>query len=414
MNRSFEKKLPKKLRVLEFVNACAPADSVKGKPLPFDRLDPGVFERLCCQLVYGKYEDKSDDISIHMIGEKGQAQYGADIFVQRDSEGESIIELFEVKRVERFYPSDYEKVIDRFVQNFDKWKRPKRFTMIISSPLSAAVIQKWISKAEYELEDSIKLSIWSLDRLLEEIEEQMHLVFEYFDKSWVEHYCGAVGLYHFEKYGVFGFEESPHWDEYQDEYVKMSGEVFIVQNDHVRLQAFLPSFRRNGCSCFVVFRNKRFEHVLMTIEHEELLDTYFVGCGSPAAEGVRKFLIQSHANSNEYICDISNCRISLSSEEAEAFCAAMDIFFDAYSGSVLDLETAYESVDFPTYEEGLEDVPLLVLPLSVWGLVRRFINVYDVLDGDSDWHIFNSPGVWLNVFTRHKTNEMRHYVAVAH
>src|SRR5262245_50338809 len=109
----------------------------------------------------------------------------------------------------------------------------------------------------------------------------------------MERLFGEEGLAHFEKYGYYEFEESSSWVNYSEPSQREYGEYFdffSVQNEHIKIQGFLPSLTEDRASCLVELRNGRFSHVMVTLGHRELVNTYFQGYETPLGAGRRKFL----------------------------------------------------------------------------------------------------------------------------
>ncbi|MDO9052311.1 MAG: hypothetical protein Q7U37_00005 [Gallionella sp.] len=100
MRNNLDHLLPEYLRQIEIEKHPHPASKDETE-LPFNKLDPLIFQRFCCELLYNEFSqlDKSDGIvSVEPIGDSGQKQYGADIFVKRVTPSGEIYELYEVKR----------------------------------------------------------------------------------------------------------------------------------------------------------------------------------------------------------------------------------------------------------------------------------------------------------------------------
>ncbi|MDP1939899.1 MAG: hypothetical protein Q8K54_04485, partial [Gallionella sp.] len=229
------------------------------------------------------------------------------------------------------------------------------------------------------------------------------LVYEFFDIAWVEKLFGKNARWHFEQYGIYNFEESPAWLKYDKQVNEEIGDSFIIQNDHVKINGYLPTLRSNSASCLIELRNGRFSHVLLTLKHIQLVETYFEGHYTPIESKQRQFLLPSD---EEYFCDIGNCRIKISSAEANAICNAFDYFWDMYSCRVESIEKAWQSTQFEILPGLDQDVPLLTIKRSLWTLLLEFSHAHDVYDTEGGWAIFDSCPNWLKIYTREKTERL--------
>src|SRR5471030_689246 len=96
--------LPKPLREVRIARDSLPVTR-DDKLLPYEGLDFGQFELFCCELVNRNLENEGPNtkiIRIEPLANDGQSQYGADIFIEKNRNGETWIELIEVKRVKEF------------------------------------------------------------------------------------------------------------------------------------------------------------------------------------------------------------------------------------------------------------------------------------------------------------------------
>lgn len=403
MRKNLDYLLPQYLRQIEIGKHPPPASKDETE-LPFNKLDPLVFQRFCCEFLYGEFSqlDKSDEVvSIEPIGESGQKQYGADIFVKRVTPTGEIYELYEVKRVERFSKSDYLEAVNRFVLNYQKWKfKPARFYVITATNLKAEDIAEWQGSAQKLSSIDVEYGFITPSILNRNVRKFPFLVFQFFDVAWVEKLFGRDARWHLEQYGIYNFEESPAWLKYDKPVEEEIGDAFIIHNDHVKINGHLPTLRSNSASCLVELRNGRFSHVLLTLKHLQLVETYFEGHYTPIGFKQRKFLLPCD---EEYFCDIGNCRIKISAAEANAICHAFDCFWGMYSHRVEAIEKAWQSTQFEILPGLDQDVPLLTIKRSLWTLLLEFSHAHDVYDAEGEWAIFDSLPNWLRIYTRKRT-----------
>jgi hypothetical protein len=128
--------------------------------------------------------------------------------------------------------------------------------------------------------------------------------------------------------------------------------------------------------------------------------TYFEGHYTPIESKQRNFLLPCDG---EYFCDIGNCRIKISSSEANAICHAFDRFWDMYSHRVEAIEKAWQSTQFEILPGLDQDVPLLTIKRSLWAILLEFSHAHDVYSAEGSWAIFDSLPNWLRIYTRKRT-----------
>jgi hypothetical protein len=405
LNKKLEHLLPKYLRELNVARA-EPPSTRDDKKLPYDRMPPGQFELFCCELLQREFalaDSFIKIINIEPLAGTGHGQYGADIFVEKSNGNETWVAVYEVKRVKGFGKAGYKDALKRFVDRLPQWKlNIKEFTVISSEFLTSALIAEWKGGASRTLAPNIELYIWSSWQLDEKVKRHPALVFKYFDPAWMERFFGEEGLAHFEKYGYYEFEESASWVNYsepsQGEYTDL--DLFSVQNGHIRISGFLPSLTEDRATCYVELRNGKFSHVMVILGHRQLVNIYFQGYETPLASGERKFLQELFGQKGLWICDLGNCRITLSQPEAECLCDAFDAFYKAYERRLKDREETWKSKHFSLVSGMGSAVPLLEVKRGLLNLLREFACAHNAFDTDTEWSIFDASGNGLKIFTQ--------------
>lgn len=375
--------------------------------LPFERIAPADFERFCCELVYKKaLEPGNEVLDVFPIGVSGQKQYGADIFVREHSGSRDKFVLYEVKRVKSYSLSEYRKAVDRFLKNYDNWGFDvTEFNLFVSENISVEHIALWQSEAAKLSNKSISYKIIPSSTLNRWIKNFPELVYKYFHPSWTELLFGKSAIWHLENYGIFGFEEPASWIGYRGVEKHIYGDSLAYKNDHVRIHAFLPSLEKNSASCFIEFRNGRFSHVMITLDHRQIVKEYFSGAKIPIPNSTRPFLLRA-VNGEGYFCDLGNCRIKLSANEAKSLCEAFDVFWEEYKRRVNDIEEAWRSKYFNCNSKSSEDIPLLRIKRGLWSLLLDFAECHDFFNTTGDWSLFDSCPGWLKIYTGNASKDM--------
>jgi hypothetical protein len=385
----------------------APATALENE-LPFGLLEPRIFERFCCDLVYKRVELNlgSDVVDVLPIGVSGQKQYGADIFVKDNSNTQGGITLYEVKRVKSYTLGEYRKTLDRFLNNYDHWGvEISEFNLFVAEDISAQDIALWQSEAGKISNRPISFRVIPAYTLNKWVRDFPELVYKYFHPAWTEILFGKSAIWHLENYGVWGYEEPAIWNGYTGPSKNLYGDSLTYINDHVRIHAHLPSLEKNSASCYIEFRNGRFSHVMITLSHKQLVQNYFIGADIPISDADRPFLLKS-VDDESYFCDIGNCRIKLSLPETLSLSDALDVCWDEYKRRVIEIEDTWRSKHFNYHTQSTEDIPLLRIKRGLWSLLLDFAEHHDAFNSTGDWSLFDSCPGWLKIYTNRESKEM--------
>lgn len=403
MNRTHESHLPDYLNGLEIKRDIPPVNQ-EDLRLPYDRINPLQFELFCCELVRRRISEKQsmpgEVVRIEPLAGPGRRQFGADIFCLRSRDSSAEFELFEVKRIDGFRPEDLKRAVERFKEKLPCWGFPiKRFTIIFSDDISSSVLALWRSEALVEGIGNVELDLWSKTTLDGIVSSYPELVYRFFHPAWTEQLFGKQAVLHFERYGIYDFQESASWEDFDGPYSMEVGDTLVVHNDYVRLHAFLPSRISGAATCSVELRNGRFSHVSICLNEPKLVRLYFPGYGSPPESEERPFLLPFFNDKDRWVCDLGNCRITISYDEATALCKAFDTFYEAYESRILAREEEWRCLDFETYEGLAEAIPLVEIKRGLWRIIRRFIRSNDAFSTEGVWSMFDASGAGIKVYT---------------
>ncbi|AOI88386.1 hypothetical protein NUV26_23000 [Burkholderia pseudomultivorans] len=407
MNDNLRNLIPDALKNVK-LSRVSPPPTRDTKQLPYGSLDAGQFELFCCELLSRTIDRdgmRFRIIRIEPLAGDGKKQYGADIFVERANSEESWVELFEVKRVERFDRSVFRTAVDRFADNREKWGYDiRKFVVISSERLDADLIIDMKSHMDRHPVPGVVIDIWSATKLDQMLSGCESLVFKYFHPAWTEILFGEKAREHYEKYGIYEFDESASWVNYDGPSEVEIGDAVTIQNDHVKIHGFLPTLRSVSASCLVELRNGRFSHVLMTLNHRDLVGRYFVNPGAPLDNDLRDFLLPYYGEPSMWFCDIGNCRLKISEAEARDLCNAFDRFAARYMKRLQAHEASWRSEEFSVYEGIGYSVPLMTVKRGLWRLLLAFADAHDVFETDTEWSMFESSGTaYLKVMTRQQS-----------
>lgn len=400
--------LPEYLSNIKVKKAPPPA-SIDSRELPFSALGPFAFERFCCELLIRKAEIEQGGkiVRIVPIGEQGQKQYGSDVFCVEQSSQGTIYSLYEVKRRKKYRKSDFEETIKRFIDNYHNWNcEISWFYIFVSHNISAEQIVFWQEAAGKLSLLNVNYVILTPSNYSRWLTDKPELVYTYFHEAWVEILYGKKGLWHLQKYGMYKFEEPASWVDYEHEEILISDDELRYINDHVRVHCYMPSLSRRHISCFFELRNGRFSHVMITLGNRDFLSKYFYGVNAPLSTNIRKYLIPHYRDSDKYILDIGNCRMTVSTEEAQCTCQAFDIIWNDYKNRVQKIEEILQTKYFPATAGFGNTVPLMRIKSGLWRIMKEFVDNHDYTEGNSPWNIFLYSQRWIRIFTLNETERM--------
>jgi hypothetical protein len=403
--------LPESYKQIKVSKFQAPTSSSESK-IPFELMDPIMFELLCCDLIeHLLNQDLGKEIfDVQPISGGGRAQFGADIFVEENINSNRFISLYEVKRVKKYNLDSYLKTVQRFLDNYDKWGlKIDNFFLLTANDMSATEIAEWKKQATQLSDIGIVYEIVPKQLLNKWIKGAPNIVYKYFHKAWVEMFWGPRGLQHIENYGVYNFKESASWSNYKGIVHQCYGNSFSYQNEHVSIKGFLPTISENTLSCFVEFRNGKFSHVMTTLGSQQLIERYFPELDIPLDEidSYHPFLIKnSNSDEKRFFCDIGNSRLELSYIEVECLIFAMQAFKSEYIKCVRKIENEWRSSEFFCDSNTGEDIPLIQIKRGLWRILLEFANSHDSFNSESEWAMFDSCPGMLKIFTQVRNESM--------
>ncbi|MFA3778328.1 hypothetical protein [Yersinia sp. 1652 StPb PI] len=385
--------------------------------LPLELMEPKTFELFCCELIKKRLKNIGGKIIDTMkIGVPGQSQFGADIISHRQHGNQDFYSLYEVKRFKNFRENDYLATVERFHVHREKWQfNVTEFYIFLSEKASAKLISEHkVQEArlkklsiEHRLLDTETIHDWLKDL------DCPDLLYRFCHESWVALFYGERALLNIKNYGLWDYQESSAWRNYKQPYHRIDGNIFTLQNDHVLIKAFLPSLRDSSLSCFIDLRNGRYSHVLLTISQKNLLNSAFEGAGSPPEAEVRPWILREHQGEN-YYCDIGNCRLLLTLNEAQALCDAFDVLWHSYKQCMEEIDRICRTEGFSGSTPLGDNIQLINIPLWLWNRINVFCQRHDYLDTEGEWSIFNAAHEHIMVFNRHKDEVMNegHHVTL--
>lgn len=174
----------------------------------------------------------------------------------------------------------------------------------------------------------------------------------------------------------------------------------VIKNNFVTISGFLPTeISITSCCCGISFNDCSLKKVLITLEHEDLLDI-FRSYSAPLEK--RKYLIPK-IGGKDYLCRIGNCEIDITTVQAELLSSAYDELYVRYIWQVKMIEEKWRSNRFRVYGNSSNAVPLIALNCNLWSHILKYVE-----EGNSD-----SESILSRVFDRKLIVEKRTMGVVA-
>lgn len=162
--------------------------------LPFNELDPEVFERVVAEVVGWRRDNRG----AQFYGRRGQKQHGLDVVEHEHAGGRS---LYQVKRYQRVAPKQLREAVEEYAgqprqpghrlpkRRFD----PHRFVVVTSATVDDDTNN--VDEAATLHEDyagDIDIEVWGAERLSAMLRDSPGLVRVVFGRPWAEAFCGVT------------------------------------------------------------------------------------------------------------------------------------------------------------------------------------------------------------------------------
>jgi hypothetical protein len=154
----------------------------------------------------------------------------------------------------------------------------------------------------------------------------------------------------------------------------------------------------------------RFSHVVrrglqINLSHQNIYANFMTGLNTDCSWNTRRFLRK--LDENNYKAELGQVTTVLSKEEADDLCACLDEVCGEYKRHILKLENLLETKNFMVFSDGTESIMradimfyLLTVEPDLWEFMLKFKRDFDFGNGDSEWHIFDERGDWIEIVER--------------
>jgi hypothetical protein len=194
-------------------------------------------------------------------------------------------------------------------------------------------------------------------------------------------------------------------EEYVDqvnEYVANYGEEYVrIENDltnfcsinqfTVKMDGHLPTINEPKGNCIFTFNSFYIRGTVVSLSHEEILQTLYKGFETPVEIHLRPYII-AKIDEDTYIIQIGSCRFNLNQLEVKHLCVVVDKFIKEYIQAVEKIEKALLCRDYYPLKNDIQKYKIVQIGTGLWHLMLRFAKEHDYEAGNSSWHIFDSSG----------------------
>ncbi|QMU70263.1 hypothetical protein [Streptacidiphilus sp. P02-A3a] len=159
--------------------------------LPFNDLDPEVFERVVAEVVSRRH-----NLGVQFYGRRGQKQYGLDIVEREPSQQRS---LYQVKRYQQITDKQLRDAVETYagpVRSPDFQGDPRRFDpyrLVVATSAqtdSDTAIVDALATLQNEYAGDLVIEAWGAEALSRALRDAPHLVFAVFGPHWASAFCG--------------------------------------------------------------------------------------------------------------------------------------------------------------------------------------------------------------------------------
>lgn len=151
-------------------------------------------------------------------------------------------------------------------------------------------------------------------------------------------------------------------------------ESIFIKNKNVRLFGYflnISEFSSNG-SCLIQLRSHYIRATDITFNHNEIIDIFYEGFGTPIEYGMRKYIKHYLKDYDEYAVQLGNVRVYLTSEIVNDFCEIIDIFVSKYVEILVSDQYLMECEDYLPVNRNLKEYNLVSIEPWLWLVIQQF------------------------------------------
>lgn len=173
--------------------------------------------------------------------------------------------------------------------------------------------------------------------------------------------------------------------------------VYKNSTKRVMIDAFLPSYEKIEGSCLILFKTISVRDCMITLNHEQIVNSLFEGRFTNPEYGLRGFVVCPDFDKSKYYVQLGNNRFTLNSNDLLELCELVDDFSEHYISELKKFEDFYGTRDFKPVKAGR--YKLIKIKRSLWKMMLDFANKHDTCNGNTEWHIFSSNWSSIVIYT---------------
>lgn len=361
------------------------------KSLPFEQVSWQSFEKLSARLLEALFGSRF--LQVFGYGRSGQAQYGIDIIALKPgSVKQTVMQCKNVREVKR---GQLHTWVKQFLAN-KKASDSDHYILCIPFAVNedAKLVEEWAEQALLLDRHEINAELWGLDKLNELLREQASLVEIFFGEKIASGFCSRARIP--DKYPA----------RYRREFEAQYDNSVVLENEIVRLDAFVPDERAARLAATLSFARSDLSGITFTVPSTTLLEwLQWIAHADDLSKA--PYVTLASGQKGRYIFCAPDIRLMLDNDE---LCHLHWVFkraWIAYISAAKSLESKWRFLRFnPIQDTQQKTFGLAKISRQLWRSFLSFAQEHDCRQGESVWHIFDrAPGI-LKVYVDHRTDKL--------
>lgn len=189
------------------------------------------------------------------------------------------------------------------------------------------------------------------------------------------------------------------------EYYDEQNAIYSFKSQYLDFYGFLPQIPNKLVgSCSIEFKRNELIDVVLTLNHTQILLLFEkIEMGSS-----EHFFTEQDNENGKYQLFLGNSLIFITKEEITDFHNILKKYYGYYMLELKKIVTHFEIDKFEISRSRKLGYRLLQVKTDFWEIMKEFANKHDYLNGNSQWHIFNSNYNGINVFSSINSQDSRY------
>nr|WP_240961337.1 HNH endonuclease domain-containing protein [Aneurinibacillus aneurinilyticus] len=180
---------------------------------------------------------------------------------------------------------------------------------------------------------------------------------------------------------------------------------YVHNSRRISLTAFLPCYPDLYGSCMVTFRSLKIRDAAITLNHDQILKSLFLGLNTDPSLGLRGFIVGQTEEEEIVYIQLANTRFPLTIGELQEFCNIVDDFSKEYLKELQEIEKKLGTYFFDKSKTITDGYRLLKVNRNLWRKMIDFACEFDYEKGDSQWNIFDKNSSYIKVYNAFPTEK---------